>query len=82
MTCNIRNLTVLAYTDELTLWHYRTNALPHSARARGYFDTAANQLQVGDIIHITGSTGAADAAVARVRKLEPEVEIAFMEEVT
>ncbi len=59
------NLSVLSYANGFTLWHYTTNDKPHQTNTSGYFDGAADMLRVGDMLLITGSTGAATATVRR-----------------
>jgi hypothetical protein len=43
-----RNLSVLAYANGFTLWHYTTD--DKVVDTEGYFNAAANMLRVGDII--------------------------------
>ena len=47
----IRNLSVLAYAQGFTLWHYRAGAAPlHRVATRGFFDDAADMLSARHII--------------------------------
>jgi hypothetical protein len=48
MAFTTNNLSVLAYANGFTLWHYRT--LDASIDGPGYFDDAADFLRAGDII--------------------------------
>jgi hypothetical protein len=63
-----RELSVLAYANGFTLWHYRTPA--DDLLASGYFDAAEELLRAGDqIIANTGredSPGIVNLVVTRV----------------
>ena len=47
MAFETKDLSVLAYANGFTLWHYKT---PDAELAAGYFDEAADMLRSGDII--------------------------------
>ncbi len=64
MAFAIRNLSVLAYAQGFTLWHYRANVptvcatlvAPASAEevaAPGFFDPAADMLAQGDMLLVS-----------------------------
>ena len=64
MAFAIRNLSVLAYAQGFTLWHYRANVAtlagtlvpPASAeevQAPGFFDPAADMLAAGDMLLVS-----------------------------
>jgi hypothetical protein len=64
MSFAIRNLSVLAYAQGFTLWHYRANlptlgaklVPPASAEevgAPGFFDSAADMLAQGDMLLVS-----------------------------
>jgi hypothetical protein len=64
MAFAIRNLSVLAYAQGFTLWHYRANVTtlaanltpPASVAAvseAGFFDAAADMLAVGDMVLVS-----------------------------
>lgn len=42
------NLSVLAYANNFTLWHYTTS--DQAVTSGGYFNSAASMLRVGDFI--------------------------------
>ena len=72
MAFSIRELSVLAYANGFTLWHYKagTTGLPVSARP-GFFDPAADLLASGDMVLVSSPAGGrvlcvevADGAVA------------------
>ncbi|WP_448204522.1 hypothetical protein [Azospirillum sp. sgz302134] len=45
-----KDLSVLAYANGFTLWHYTTADRAAELDARGYFNAAADLLRVGDMI--------------------------------
>ena len=66
MGFSIRALSVLAYANGFTLWHYKTGAAPAADAGRdGFFNEAADMLAVGDILMVSGAAGARVMAVAR-----------------
>jgi hypothetical protein len=50
MAFQARNLSVLAYANGFTLWHYTTVDPAATVDTAGYFDAAAEMLRVGDIL--------------------------------
>ncbi|MCW9002001.1 MAG: hypothetical protein OQJ87_04715 [Rhodospirillales bacterium] len=61
MAYNSRDLSVLAYANGFTLWHYTTADAAADVDTSGYFDTAADMLRVGDMIFANVDTGGAPA---------------------
>ena len=51
------DLSVIAYANGFTLWHYTTEDKAHSVDMSGYFDDAADMLRVGDMILANTDTG-------------------------
>lgn len=45
-----KDLSVLAYANGFTLWHYATTDAAASVDSAGYFNPAADMLRSGDII--------------------------------
>ncbi|MBR9971230.1 hypothetical protein [Magnetospirillum sulfuroxidans] len=45
-----KDLSVLAYANGFTLWHYATNDTAAAIDTSGYFNPAADMLRSGDII--------------------------------
>ncbi|SEH45304.1 hypothetical protein [Magnetospirillum fulvum] len=45
-----KDLSVLAYANGFTLWHYTTPDTASVVDATGYFNPAASMLRVGDIL--------------------------------
>lgn len=50
MSMNSKNLSVLAYANGFTLWHYKTADAKATVSASGYFNDVANIFNVGDLI--------------------------------
>ncbi len=48
MAYTANDLSVLAYANNFTLWHYVTD--DDAVTGAGYFDKAADMVQVGDLI--------------------------------
>jgi len=54
----IRNLSVLAYSQGFTLWHYKGGAATLAqASMQGFFDDASDMLAPGDIMMISAVDG-------------------------
>ena len=54
-----KNLSVLAYANGFTLWHYRTGDLAADVDNAGYFSAASDMLRVGDFIFVNAGLGSA-----------------------
>jgi hypothetical protein len=50
MAFKSKDLSVLAYANGFTLWHYATVDLAADVDTAGYFSTASDMLRVGDMI--------------------------------
>ena len=74
MTFSMRRLSVLAYANGFTLWHYKVpgDGL-HDTSAAGYFDDAADMLAVGDMVMASSSSGARMLSVAHAVFGEPVI---------
>jgi hypothetical protein len=58
MAFAIRNLSVLAYAQGFTLWHYKAAAAPLAEIcSRGFFDGAADMMAAGDMVLISATDG-------------------------
>jgi hypothetical protein len=58
MAFKLSDLSVLAYANGFTLWHYRTGDGAAQVDNAGYFDEAAEMLRAGDMIMAnTGASG-------------------------
>ncbi|HEY3848705.1 MAG TPA: hypothetical protein VGL95_16495 [Acetobacteraceae bacterium] len=59
MAFSIRNLSVLAYANGFTLWHYKAGLdRLQSVVARDFFADAADMLTTGDLLMISAADGA------------------------
>ena len=54
-----KNLSVLAYANGFTLWHYTTPDTAAVVDTAGYFNAASEMLRVGDMIFANVETGGA-----------------------
>ena len=52
-----KNLSVLAYSNGFTLWHYTTSDAANTVDTAGYFNAAADMIRVGDIVLANTDTG-------------------------
>ena len=52
-----KNLSVLAYSNGFTLWHYTTPDTATTVDTSGYFNSAADMVRVGDMILANTDTG-------------------------
>ena len=58
MSFAVRNLSVLAYAQGFTLWHYKGGAgALADVSADGFFDEAADLLAPGDMVMISAADG-------------------------
>ena len=64
---HIRNLSVLAYAQGFTLWHYRTDGATSGTLAPDFFSDAADMFATGDRIMVSGPSGALDLFILSVR---------------
>ncbi len=65
MAFAIRNLSVLAYAQGFTLWHYKALANPLAETASdGFFDAASDMLMPGDMMMVSGLDGGRIMVVA------------------
>ena len=64
MSLAVRNLSVLAYANGFTLWHYKApGATLAEVTARGYFNNTADMLAAGDMLMISAADGGRVACV-------------------
>jgi hypothetical protein len=58
MAFAIRNLSVLAYAQGFTLWHYKAGAAKLAQVARGgFFNHAADMFATGDMLMVSSAEG-------------------------
>ncbi len=59
MAFAIRNLSVLAYANGFTLWHYKAaQDQLEAVGSQGFFAGAADMLAIGDIMMVSAADGA------------------------
>ena len=56
MAFQSKNLSVLAYANGFTLWHYTTQDAAANVDTAGYFNGAAEMVRVGDMILANADT--------------------------
>jgi hypothetical protein len=54
---SIRDLTVLAYANGFTLWHYKTNVALADVMSSNYFADAQDMIVKGDMIMCSTADG-------------------------
>lgn len=59
-----KNLSVIAYANGFTLWHYSADEAMSAITASGYFNGVKNLMNGGDIIIIKASNQTSIKAVA------------------
>jgi hypothetical protein len=57
MAFNMRRLSVLAYANGFTLWHYKAADDMAAASAAGYFSPARDLFAPGDLMMVSGPAG-------------------------
>jgi hypothetical protein len=62
MAFKSRNLSVLAYANGFTLWHYTTPDPAADVDTAGYFNDAADMVRVGDMVLANVDTDGAPAS--------------------
>ena len=62
MAFQSKNLSVLAYANGFTLWHYTTADIAANVDTQGYFNGAGDMLRTGDMIMANVDTGGTPAA--------------------
>ena len=67
MTFSVRDLSVLAYANGFTLWHYKTgkDSLDGTS-VPGFFADAGDMMAAGDMLMVSGAGGAKMLCVAMV----------------
>jgi hypothetical protein len=65
MAFAVRHLSVLAYANGFTLWHYKGGKDPlDNVVKNNYFRDAADMLTTGDLVMVTAADGARIVSVA------------------
>ena len=65
MAFSLRNLSVLAYANGFTLWHYKAGDASLAAVGMdGFFSEASDMMATGDVLMVSATDGAAMLCVA------------------
>jgi outer membrane protein assembly factor BamB len=65
MAFSLRHLSVLAYANGFTLWHYKAGQAPLSVvSAPGFFAEAEDILATGDMMMVSAADGAGMLCIA------------------
>ncbi|MEI6984970.1 MAG: hypothetical protein WCK65_02485 [Rhodospirillaceae bacterium] len=62
MAYNSKNLSVLAYANGFTLWHYTTADTAATVDTSGYFNSANDMVRVGDMMLANTDTASTNAS--------------------
>jgi len=57
MAFALRNLSVIAYQNGFTLWHYKAEGDRQAMELPHFFTPAGDNLSVGDMIMVSGTEG-------------------------
>jgi hypothetical protein len=68
-----KNLSVIAYANGFTMWHYIGTEALASISASGYFNSVASLMNMGDIIIVNGND---TTGIRKVTATSPAVTIA------
>lgn len=63
MQCEYRNLSVLAYAQGFTLWHYTAEKCPTFTDEENFFGPVSDMVVVGDIVFVSGKWGAVQVVI-------------------
>ncbi len=55
-TIDSKNLSVLAYANGFTLWHYTTTDTEAEVLTANYFDEISNIVNIGDMVMLNADT--------------------------
>jgi hypothetical protein len=66
MSFAIRNLSVLAYANGFTLWHYKTADELASVSVPNYFAQGGDMIASGDMVMLSAADGARIVCAANV----------------
>jgi hypothetical protein len=63
MALSLGDLSVLAYANGFTLWHYKAGKPLHAITEPGFFDSGAEMLATGDMVMVSAADGGRVACV-------------------
>ena len=69
MSFHHQDLSVLAYADGYTIWHYSTDDSVSQVSGRGYFDDARDLFRTNDRIEIIACDGDFDARISTIGRV-------------
>lgn len=61
MAFDASNLSVLAYANNFTLWHYTSTDAAGTITGAGYFNKAVDMMRINDLVVVNSSTGGTPA---------------------
>ena len=67
MAFAVRNLSVLAYANGFTLWHYKAGTDAEAAQTEDFFGDAGEMLSSGDMVMVSGPSGGRVICVVSVQ---------------
>jgi hypothetical protein len=70
-----KNLSVIAYANGFTMWHYAGGETLSAISAGGYFDDASSLMNAGDVMIVNGSDS---IAMKKITATSPAVTIATL----
>lgn len=70
-----KNLSVIAYANGFTLWHYAADETLTAISAAGYFDNVKTLMNIGDLIIINGNN---NTSIKKVSAVTPSVTVAAL----
>lgn len=73
MAFHNKNLSVIAYANGFTMWHYAANEALASISANGYFNGIASLMNTGDIVIVNGGD---TTGLRKVTATAPNVTVA------
>lgn len=73
MSMDSKNLSVLAYSNGFTLWHYKTTDTKAVVKASGYFNKVSNIFNAGDVIFASLGESEKEMAMYVVSSVESGV---------
>lgn len=66
MSLKLADLSVLAYANNFTLWHYKTNQSEDEVFANGYFNNGSDMMNRGDVVYLQTSFGESDMKTQQI----------------
>ncbi len=70
-----KNLSVIAYANGFTLWHYSADETMATISATGYFNSVKSLMNIGDIVIINASD---NTAIKKINVTSANVTVAAL----